>query len=65
MKAGEKVYTPRFCTVEIKEVFRSREEAEKAGYKEPTYYKGDFGVLGKSLDLYHMEFAAYANGSLE
>ena len=63
MKTGDMVYTPRFCTVRIKNVFDSWEEAYAAGYKEPTHYpvKDDpeYGVMGKSLDLYHMEFAAY------
>ena len=60
MKKGDKVYTPRFCTVEIKKVFRSKENAYKAGYKEPTYYDDhQYGVLGKSLDMYHMVFAGY------
>ena len=59
MKVGDRVNTPRFCTVRIKEVFDSREEAAQAGYKEPTFYEGEYGVAGKSLDMYHMEFAAY------
>ena len=38
MKIGDHVYTPRFCSVTIKEVFNSRNEAVDAGYKEPTHY---------------------------
>ena len=59
MKKGDRIYTPRFCTVQIEEVFESRSEASAAGYTEPTYYEGEYGVAGKSLDMYHMQFAAY------
>lgn len=58
MKIGDFVYTPRFCTVQIKEIFASEAEARAAGYREPTYYSGEYIILGKSLDMYHMEFAA-------
>ena len=59
MKKGDTVYTPRFCTVKIKEIFDNRTEAYEAGYTEPTHYHEDgFGILGRSLDIYHMEFAA-------
>ena len=58
MKVGDRIYTPRFCTVRIKEVFETEEEARENGYKEPTYYKGDYEILGKSLDMYNMLFAA-------
>jgi len=58
MKKGDKIYTPRFCTVQIEEIFQSEREAKEAGYKENTYYEdGGFAVFGKSLDPYHMEFA--------
>lgn len=58
MKVDERIYTPRFCTVIIEEVFESKEEARKAGYVEPTYYHKDgYTILGKSLDMYHMLFA--------
>ena len=60
MKIGEHYYTPRFCTVKIKEMFESRSEAAAAGYKEPTYWDDEeYGIAGKSLDMYHMEFAGY------
>ncbi len=60
MNIGDRVYTPRFCSVRIKEIFKSRSEAEQAGYRESTYYEsGEYGILGRSLDMYHMEFAAY------
>ena len=54
MKIGDSVYTPRFCTVRISAIFATEAEAKL----EPTYYKGDHIVLGRSLDMYHMEFAA-------
>lgn len=61
MNIGDRIYTPRFCTVRIKEIFESREAARENGYKEPTYYDDntEWGVVGKSLDMYHMVFAAY------
>ena len=60
MKKGTYVYTPRFWSVKISEVFRSKDEAKKAGFTEPTHYENpEFGVLGRSIDMYHMEFAAY------
>lgn len=60
IKVGDRVMTPRFCTVRIKEVYEAEAGARKAGYTEPTYYENaQYGILGKSLDLYHMEFAAY------
>lgn len=60
MQEGDWIYTPRFCTVKIKEVFADKTDARSAGYTEPTYYENpEYGVAGKSLDMYHMEFAAY------
>ena len=61
MKIGDYVYTPRFGTVQIKDVFKSKKEAVKNGYKEPTYYEGEYEVLGKSLALNQMSFAAIKN----
>lgn len=58
MKVGDYVYTSRFCAVKIKEIFTSVEDAQKSGYCEPTYYKGEYMILGKVLDQYSMEFAA-------
>ncbi len=61
MKTGDKIFTPRFCTVTIKEVFCDRVEAELMGYTEPTHYCDDhFGILGKSIGTNRMEFAAFA-----
>jgi len=60
MNKGDRFYTPRFCTVRIEEVFPNREEAAMAGYKEPTYWEDpEWEIVGKSLDVYHMLFAAY------
>ena len=60
MKTGDKVYTERFCTVTIAEMFDNEESARLAGYTEPTYYRDpDYGILGKSEDMYHMTFAGY------
>lgn len=59
MKNGDYAYTPRFCTVKIKEIFESETEANDAGYTEPTYYcQSGYKILGKSIDMYHMQFAA-------
>lgn len=63
MKIGDSVYTPRFCTVRIAAIFENETEARVAGFCEPTYYEGDYIILGKSLDIYHMEFAAVPRGA--
>ena len=62
MKKGVYVYVPRFCTVRIEEVFESRNDAKENGYTEPTHYKGNFDVLGKSLGINKMVFAAVMKG---
>lgn len=60
MNKGEYVYTPRFCGVKISEVFQTKDEAKRAGFTELTHYDNpNFGVLGRSIDMYHMDFAAY------
>lgn len=60
MKAGDKVFTPRFCTVTIEEVFVNKEEAYLAGYTEPTHYEdAQYDILGKGIDMYRMRFAGY------
>ena len=60
MVKGEYVNTPRFCQVYIQEVFDTESDARRAGYTEPTHYENNFyGVLGKSMDMYHMKFAGY------
>ena len=59
MNIGDYVRTPRFCTVKIDAIFSKEQEARSCGYAEPTYYEStDYIVLGKSLDIYHMIFAA-------
>ena len=59
MKKGDYISTPRFCTVRIEEVFENEIAANDAGYTEPTYYcQGGYKILGKSIDMYHMQFAA-------
>ena len=63
MEIGDSVYTPRFCTVRIDATFPTTAEARAAGFSEPTYYKGDYVILGKVLDMYHMEFAAIPKGA--
>lgn len=61
MKINEKIYTPRFCTVKINAIFDNKQDAYANGYKEPTHYHKDgFTILGKSIDMYHMLFAAVA-----
>lgn len=60
MKKGDYIYTPRFCTVRIEKVFEDEESAIAAGFKEPTHYvDSEYGILGKSLNIRQMEFAAY------
>lgn len=63
MKIGDRVRTPRFCTVTIKEIFENRKQATAAGYTEPTHYDFEntdgWNVAGKSIDENHMIFAAY------
>lgn len=60
MKKNDTIKTPRFCTVRIEEVYPDKTSANEAGYTEPTYYRNDgYVVLGKSIDLHHMVFAAY------
>ena len=62
MKIGESIYTPRFCTVQITAIFAEEAEARRCGYTEPTYYKGEYIILGRSLDQYCMAFAAVPKG---
>lgn len=39
IETGDAIYTPRFCSVTIDEVFENCTAAKSAGYTEPTYYK--------------------------
>ena len=47
MKKGDRIYTPRFCRVEIEAVYASRADAAQDGYTEPTHYNDDpeYGVV--------------------
>lgn len=59
MKKGDMIYTPRFCAVEINEVYEDAHQAYMDGYKEPTHYNHpEYAVLGKNTSLNHMVFAA-------
>ena len=59
MELGTRVSTPRFCTVTISAIFENPEDAAKSGYVEPTHTNmPDWDIKGKSIDMYHMEFAA-------
>lgn len=59
MKKGDRVYTPRFCTVIIEDVL-NRKEAREQGYTEPTHYDKDpeFNIYGKHTGTNRMVFAA-------
>lgn len=60
MKKGDWVTTPRFLSVRINEVFDSKSLAYENGYREPTHYRDEnWGILGKSIDINRMVFAAY------
>lgn len=65
MKEGDIVYTRRFCHVQIKHIYRTREEAVDAGYIIDAKYAGEpgFGIAGRTPDpIGHpnrMIFAAY------
>lgn len=59
MELGTTIYTPRFCNVIISAIFEHPEDAVKSGYIEPTHTNiPDWEIRGRSLDMYHMEFAA-------
>ncbi|MCM1191056.1 MAG: hypothetical protein NC548_55075 [Lachnospiraceae bacterium] len=59
MKVGDYIFTPRFCFVRIENIYLSEELLEKAGYTEPTYCQNDdYVIRGKSIDMFHMLFAA-------
>lgn len=64
MKKGDSVYTPRFCTCEISEVYEDGREAQKDGFYEPTHYDKDpdYEVLGKHTGINRMIFAAVRRG---
>ncbi|TCL74258.1 hypothetical protein EDC14_1004196 [Hydrogenispora ethanolica] len=59
MKAGDYIYTPRFCSVKIKKVYKDEGQARKDGFYEPTYYKdGQYKIYGKHTGTNTMDFAA-------
>ena len=64
MKKGDYVQTPRFGGVWIEEVYDNEFKARMDGFTETTHYWDDpeYGINGKSLDMYHMKFAAYKKG---
>lgn len=64
MKKGDYIYTPRFCNVRIEEVFSDETVARENGYTEPTHYRGDYDVLGKSIGVNGMVFAAVKKGDV-
>lgn len=58
MKKGDYIFTPRFCTVKIEQVL-SKEAAREHGFTEPTHYRDNqYEILGKSIGLNRMVFAA-------
>jgi len=60
MKIGDYIYTPRFCTVRIEEIFENRTDARKAGFTEPTHYdkNAEYDIAGKNIGINRMIFAA-------
>jgi len=61
MKKGDYVRTPRFLTVKIAEVYEEKKDATRDGYTEPTHYQDEqYDILGKSIDINRMVFAAVA-----
>ena len=65
MKVEECVYTPRFGTVKIFEIFENEEQARENGYKEPTHYQGKYyKILGRSFGMNRMVFAAVKKGDI-
>lgn len=59
MEIGKVIRTPRFCTVRISAIFENPEDARECGYVETTHTEmNGWDIKGKSIDMYHMEFAA-------
>lgn len=65
IRAGMRVETPRFCTVEVEKLYTSESEAKRDGYTVSTDYQygyivveGVHNVLGHQIDMYHMTFCA-------
>lgn len=60
---GKRFYTPRFGNVVVGMIASSDAFLRNAGFTEPTYNRDeDIIILGKSLDEFHMEFAAAPRG---
>ena len=55
---NEYVKTLRFLDVRISAIFTKAEDARTLGFTEPTYYKGDFEVLGRQYASDRMDFCA-------
>lgn len=56
---GDYIRTPRFLSVQIEAVFDCEDAMRAAGYTEPTHFQdGDYLVMGKSIGLNRMCFAA-------
>jgi starvation-inducible outer membrane lipoprotein len=59
MKKGDYIYTPRFCSCKIAEIYEDRDTARRDGFTEPTHYEGsEYDIKGKSTGINHMIFAA-------
>lgn len=67
IKAGDKVRTPRFLSVNIEKVFKKPNDSSKIqyavareeGYTEPTHYDdGRYDIFGKHTGFNTMVFAA-------
>lgn len=59
MKKGDYVYTPRFCSCEITEIYEDSNKARQEGFTEPTYYEGpEYDIRGKHTGINRMIFAA-------
>lgn len=60
MKKGDYVMTPRFCAVKIEDVYENEDVCRMNGFNESTHYRDyAYGVLGKSIGVNRMVFAAY------
>lgn len=59
LELGQKIMTPRFCTVTISAMFADPKAARQAGYTEGSgYVSPDWEILGKPAGLNRMVFAA-------
>jgi hypothetical protein len=59
IQIGDKVQTPRFCTVRIAAMFENVKLAEDCGFTNSTDFRDeDYHILGKSIGENRMLFAA-------